>query len=115
MAAVDALTGGGLLAALVAVVALMELIILTGKAADTMRSLRGPRRAADARVEAVSAAQREDRARLDRHEAELTGLREGQRQLCQGVQALLEHALHNGNSDEMDKASREIQEWLRNR
>ncbi len=115
MAAVDALTHSSLLAALVVIVALMELVTLAGKAADALRSLRGPRRASDERLEAVAAAQRGDKARLDRHEEELAGLREGQRQLCQGVQALLEHALHNGNSDEMDKASRGIQEWLRNR
>ena len=34
---------------------------------------------------------------------------------CAGVQALLEHELHNGNADEMQLASKEINTWLRER
>ena len=35
--------------------------------------------------------------------------------ICAGVQALLEHELHNGNTDEMHQASSEISGWLRQR
>lgn len=51
----------------------------------------------------------------DAHERELDDLHTGQTELCRGVQALLEHALHNGNADEMQAASASIGKWLRNR
>lgn len=51
----------------------------------------------------------------DTHARELEDLHAGQTELCRGVQALLEHALHNGNADEMQAASASIGKWLRNR
>lgn len=51
----------------------------------------------------------------DAHARELVDLHTGQTELCRGVQALLEHALHNGNNDEMQAASASIGKWLRNR
>lgn len=64
----------------------------------------------------------EDRGRIealervgDAHAHELEDLHAGQTELCRGVQALLEHALHNGNADEMQAASASIGKWLRNR
>lgn len=52
---------------------------------------------------------------VDAHARELVDLHAGQTELCRGVQALLEHALHNGNADEMQAASASIGKWLRNR
>ena len=49
------------------------------------------------------------------HATELEDLHTGQTELCRGVQALLEHALHNGNEAEMAQASQSIGEWLRTR
>lgn len=54
-----------------------------------------------------------DKRRLDAHEERLAGLRDGLMVTCAGVQALLEHELHNGNADEMQTASKEIDIWLR--
>lgn len=55
-----------------------------------------------------------DKRRLDGHEERIGGLRDGLMVTCAGVQALLEHELHNGNADEMTAAaSREIDNWLR--
>lgn len=56
-----------------------------------------------------------DKRRLDEHEKAIEDLQEGQKYLCLGVQALLEHELHNGNSDEMQEASHNIREWLAGR
>lgn len=56
-----------------------------------------------------------DKARLDAHEKEIAELREGQKVLCGGLQALLEHELHNGNADQMQKASDNLSGWLINR
>ena len=52
---------------------------------------------------------------LELHSGELKDLHQGQTELCRGVQALLDHALHNGNGDEMQAASNSIGKWLRNR
>lgn len=52
---------------------------------------------------------------VDAHAEELHDLHAGQTELCRGVQALLEHAIHNGNTDELQSASTSIGKWLRNR
>lgn len=49
------------------------------------------------------------------HSDEIADLHAGQSALCRGVQALLEHALHNGNDEEMRDASNSIGKWLRTR
>lgn len=49
------------------------------------------------------------------HADELRDLHAGQTELCRGVQALLEHELHNGNNEEMQAASTSLGKWLRNR
>lgn len=56
-----------------------------------------------------------DKLRLDEHERRLADLKNGMTAQCAGVQALLEHELHNGNADEMQAASRGIDKWLRER
>lgn len=56
-----------------------------------------------------------DKTRLDKHDKAIDALQEGQKVTCEGVQALLNHALHNGNSDEMQKASTDLNKWLINR
>lgn len=53
--------------------------------------------------------------RLDAHDEEIEALKDGQRVLLKGVQALLEHELHNGNTGEMADASRDINTYLLNR
>ena len=53
--------------------------------------------------------------RVDEHDDDVSDLHAGQSAMCRGVQALLEHELHNGNEDEMKAASEGIGKWLRNR
>lgn len=53
--------------------------------------------------------------RVDAHDNEVQDLHTGQSALCRGVQALLEHELHNGNDEEMRAASDSIGKWLRTR
>lgn len=50
--------------------------------------------------------------KLDEHDKRLNDNRSGTMVLCAGVQALLEHELHNGNSEEMQAASKDISAWL---
>lgn len=53
--------------------------------------------------------------RVDAHDSDIQDLHAGQSALCRGVQALLEHELHNGNDEEMRAASDSIGKWLRTR
>ena len=65
-------------------------------------------RAVNGRIDAVE-------HNVEEHTGKLSDLHTGQTELCRGVQALLEHALHNGNEAEMARASQSIGEWLRTR
>lgn len=56
-----------------------------------------------------------DKARLDAHERRLDDIQRGLMANCAGTQALLDHALHDGNSNEMSDASKNIDKWLRER
>ena len=53
-----------------------------------------------------------DKQRIDTLSAKTNNNEEGQRVLCRGVLALLNHELHNGNSDEMEKAKQGIDDYL---
>lgn len=53
--------------------------------------------------------------RLNGHDADISDLHAGQSAMCRGVQALLDHELHNGNENEMKAASDGIGKWLRTR
>ena len=50
--------------------------------------------------------------RLANDKARIDSIDEGQKGLCHGVLALLNHELHNGNSDEMEKAKKGIYNYL---
>lgn len=50
--------------------------------------------------------------KLSNDKERIDGLEEGQRAICRGVLALLNHELHNGNSDEMEKAQAGINNYL---
>ena len=56
-----------------------------------------------------------DKLRLDEHEKRLADLRNGLMASCAGVQALLEHELHNGNADAMQTAGNLVAFRLRER
>lgn len=56
-----------------------------------------------------------DKAALDAHGARLDNLESGQRVVCNGIHALLEHELHNGNSNEMQSASKALFDYLNSR
>ena len=98
------------------ILAVCAIIAAVGKAVDVVRGwLRpGQKKSSD-----VQTCLHNDKQRLDAHDSRIsdleTGLsktQEGQRVTMQGVMALLEHELHNGNSKQMEDASRAIQEHL---
>lgn len=94
------------------VMALIGVIATVGGVVKLMYGLFKPVKDRETSVDKMLAT---DKARLDAHEKEIAELREGQKVLCGGLQALLEHELHNGNADQMQKASDNLSEWLINR
>lgn len=53
-----------------------------------------------------------DKQRLDNHENDIKDLQESTKVLCSGVLALLDHELHNGNTEQMEKARDGIINYL---
>ena len=105
----EALTENNLLVALIVAAAMMELINLIGKTIDTFREWRRPAEENDSDVRRrLNTCER----KLEQDFEQLQDVRNGQRELCFGVQALLNHELHNGNADEMAHASENINKWL---
>lgn len=98
------------------VIAFCGLLVTITKTVDAVRSWRAPQEKRDAEQGAAIAKNKEklrnDMARLDEHDRAIDGLCAGQTHLCAGVRALLDHALHNGNADQMKAASEAINAWL---
>lgn len=55
---------------------------------------------------------RHDLDRIETLEQETNRLKQGQRELLVGVRALLAHAIHNGNTEELQRSSDSIDKWL---
>lgn len=53
-----------------------------------------------------------DKKRLDAHEDAINGIKEESRVVCRALLALLDHELHNGNSDQMQNARDDIIKYL---
>lgn len=110
------LGGNAAIACMAYILAVCVVITTVGKAVDMVRSwLRpGQKKSSD-----VQTCLHNDKQRLDDHDKRIGALekglektQEGQRVTMKGVMALLEHELHNGNSQQMEDASREIQAHL---
>lgn len=101
--------------AVLVMLAICGAIITVGKTVDVIRSWRKPagnlRKEMDKHMQFFVA----DKQRLDRHDSELLTLSEGQKVSCIALIALLEHELHNGNTEEMQEASKRLNEYLINR
>lgn len=87
------------------ILAVCGVIATIGKAADYIKSWRKP-------TENTAKQVKQNTEAITDMQAEMEALHNGQRVLCRGVVALLEHALHNGNSEEMERASSNISKWL---
>lgn len=108
----QALTGANIITFLAVLVALLTLFILFVNAVEAFRKLKKP---ASARIENIDAQQESCQKKFDRdyrklcqHNERIDALEQGSRVQCKALHALLEHELHNGNSDEMQRASEEI-------
>lgn len=101
--------GNNLLTFSMVCVALMGLYVLIGNAIKIHREIHKPseQRETDlkTRVKSLEKATSE-------HTEEINDLHEGVRVQCQAVMALLNHAIHNGNTDEMAAASQRLNTYL---
>lgn len=53
-----------------------------------------------------------DKARLDAHERAIDDLKESNHVICSGLLALLDHELHNGNGEQMERARDNLMDYL---
>jgi hypothetical protein len=105
----EALTGNNLIVTALVLVAVMEFVNLVGRTVGTFREWRKPGHDSD---EDFQKRLLKCENRLEKDSLQLQDMKNGQKEICYGVQALLNHALHNGNSDEMKAASDNINKWL---
>lgn len=105
----EALTGNNLIVTALVLVAVMEFVNLVGRTVGTFREWWKPGHDSDADFQNRL---QKCETRLEKDFKQLQDMKNGQKEICYGVQALLNHALHNGNSDEMKAASDNINKWL---
>lgn len=60
----------------------------------------------------VSKKLEQDMRRLDSHDSAIQSLQESNKVLCNGVLAMLDHLLHNGNGEQMQEARDLIMQFL---
>ena len=119
----DAFTVDGIYKALLVFLAICGAITTVGKAVEVINSLRKPSK--DAKVALEDILKRYEKRfendtkrfekgeeRMSRIEADLDDFHQGQFHTCMCLKALLNHELHNGNSEEMVEAATNMDKWL---
>ena len=99
------LTPDRLLDALVVILAIFAAVITIDKVLDIVKKWKKP---AGDFAEKLN----NDKTRLDAHEDQISALKEYSKVQCSALIALLDHELHNGNADQMQKARDELSKYL---
>ncbi len=87
-------------------------IVAFDKFSDVLKKWKKPRDQTDQTLARCQLDLNNQKARADSQAEEIKALRAGLIVTCQGVKALIEHELHNGNKDEMENASGAIDKWI---
>lgn len=95
--ALQMLTSSNLMTTGEVLLAFAALVIVLDKVVDIIKKWRTPATSTDQKLA-------NDKVRLDNHEAEIRELKEGGRLQGEALIALLDHELHNGNSQQMEAA-----------
>lgn len=116
----QSLTWQDMIAGLICLVLLMQLYNLfctTRKnAREAKKQKEQPTADIRGRIDTMERYLDNDKRRLEEHDKQIVDIRGGQKAICGGVQALLEHELHDDNNvGDMESASKEINDWLKNR
>lgn len=101
----EGITPDELMRAAQVVLALFAALITVDKGIDIVKKWRAPSTDIAKKLDT-------DKRRLDTHDKAIGDLQSGYQALCAGVLALLDHELHNGNADQMEKAKEEIMRYL---
>lgn len=112
MEPINGITPNGLWTFIIVLVGLCIVFNIFGNAIKTFRDLRKPN--SDSKDD-VSTKLHRDKERLDMHTMQIDGLMEYSRVQCAALIALLDHELHNGNADQMQKARDELSKYLINK
>ena len=94
-----------ILSAAVVVLVILAAIITIDKFIDIIKKWRAP--ATDTEKKLAN-----DKKRLDDHEEAIKDLREGNQVICSALLAILDHGIHNGNTEQMQKARDEMMAYL---
>lgn len=89
----------------VVVLAIFAAIVTVDKVIDIVKKWRAPTTDTAKKLQA-------DKTRLDEHDKAIEKLQESNQAICSALLALLDHELHNGNSDQMQKARDELMRYL---
>ncbi len=101
----DKVTPEQLMTTIYVMMALFASVVTIDKAIDIIKKWKSPS------VE-TAAKLANDKLRLDAHEKSIKDLQESTKVLCTGVLALLDHELHNGNAEQMERARDGIMVYL---
>lgn len=93
----EALTGDNLLTTLLVIVGIAGVLITLDQAVKVIKAWKEP-------VTSNTQKLANDKRRLDLHEAAITELEESGRLQGAALVALLDHQLHNGNTEQMERA-----------
>ena len=93
-------------------IALAGLVILASKLIEAIRVFKKPQEKKELSLEnhqeACERRFSDDKQELNNHQQRIEALEAGQKVQCKALHALLEHAIHNGNTDEMKEASKDL-------
>ena len=99
------ITPGQLWNAMLVVLALFAAIVTVDKFIDIIKKWRAP--TTDTAKKLAT-----DKQRLDAHDKAIENLQESNQAICSALLALLDHELHNGNADQMQKARDTLMDYL---
>ena len=94
-----------LLGAAYVVLAILAAIVTIDKVIDIIKKWRAPTTDTEKKLA-------NDKKRLDEHDEAIKDLRESNQVICSALLAILDHELHNGNGDQMQKARDEMMAYL---
>lgn len=101
---------------LMVLVAIMGFFLLVGNVIKMLREIIKPHndKNDEMKAEVKDLKKKVDRVEevIDQHSIEIDDIRHTNRIQCQAVRALLNHAIHDGNTDEMQRAAGALDDYL---
>lgn len=101
-----------ILSAIGVLLAIAAAIVGIDKLAEVIKKWKKPRDQTDQTLVQCQIDLQAQKAIANIQAEQINALRAGLIVTCQGVKALIEHELHNGNKDEMETASGAIDKWI---